>query len=296
MRASKKFLLALCAIAPLVASADAFTDRFVAALKRAQPDGSVRVINANELEFSAPGGTPHKLFLDQIRRVCAGDQSGCGAAIDRHIRALLATPSDKVVVEPARLRVINRHRDYVAHVEMTMRDMAAKEERDGKPPKRPAEDSFLVWRPWHGAVVQIIAVDYPDRTAQLTQSDLRELGLTADAAFARALTQTEQEVAAIEPVKLRGSDKVFLVGGSYYASSFFETKAWRDFAARERAQNAQGCLAASGLVAAAMQPDAAASDALRRVCRAIGANEPRPISPEIFEWRAAGGWRLLSGQ
>jgi hypothetical protein len=296
MRTWTSTLLALCAILPLAASADAFTDRFVAALKRAQPGGSVRVVDANELEFSQPGSAPRTLFLDQVRRVCAADQSGCAAAIDRHIRILLTTPGDKLAVEPSRLRVIYRHREYVAHAEKLMRDMAAKEEREGKPPRRPLEDSLLVWRPWQGNVVQIIAVDYPDRTSQLGQGDLRDLGLGAQAAFAQALAQTEQEVAKIEPVKLRGSDKVFLVGGSYYASSLFETRAWRDFAARERADSAQGCLAAAELVAVAVQPDAAALDALRRVCRAIGAREPRPISPEIFEWRAADGWRVVAGQ
>lgn len=289
-------LLALCAIAPVASSADAFTDKFVAALKRAHPGGTVRVVDADELEFSAPGSTPLKLFLDQIRRVCAQDGSGCDAAIDRYIRILLTTPRDSVAVELSRLRVIYRHREYVAGTEKMMRDMDAKEEREGKPPKRPLEDSLLVWRPWQGNVVQIIAVDYPDRTSQLGQGDLRQLGLDAQAAFAQALAQTEQEVVALEPVKLRGSDKVFLVGGSYYASSFFETKAWRDFAARERADTARGCLAASELVAVAVQPDAAALDSLRRVCRAIGAREPRPISPEIFEWRAAEGWRVVAGQ
>lgn len=296
MRLRRMVLLTLCAIAPLAASADAFTDQFVAALKRAQPESTVRVVDADELEFSKAGSTPLKLFLDQIRRVCAEDQSGCEAAIDRYIRILLTTPRDIGAVEPSQLRVIYRHREYVANVEKMMRDMDAKEEREGKTPKRPLADSLLVWRPWQGNVVQIIAVDYPDRTSQLGQGDLRELGLGAQAAFAQALAQTEREVAAIEPVKLRGSDKVFLVGGSYYASSFFETKAWRDFAARERADTARGCLAAAEVVAVAVQPDAAALDAFRRVCRAISAREPRPISPEIFEWRAADGWRVVAGQ
>jgi hypothetical protein len=288
------FLLVL--LSPLVA-ADAFTDRFVVALKREFPNAVVQVAGADALQVSIDGKEPHRsLFLDNIRRQCAAEPATCDASIDRHIRILASVRDGGGDANAARLRLIHRHREYVAHAERFMREAAEKEQRAGKASTRPIEDSLLVSRPWLGDVVQIIVVDYPDRTNPLSRGLLRDLGLAAEDAFRLAVDQTEQEMASIDPMALPGADRVFLVGGSYYASSYFGTRAWHAFAERRGANTAFGCVASSELVAVALQPDAATEQTFQRLCRAINAREPRPVSPEILEWRADSGWRARAAR
>lgn len=271
--------LALSGAVPAAAqeSAEAFTQRMAERLRAAIPGREVRITGAFEISVVQRTGDPAQIFVGRVWNFCqTASAAECEESAARLIEAVMriSTQVEAPVIR-AQLRVAVRARAYCTEI--------ARLGAGGTEAQR------VVLREMAPDLCQVVMVDYPDRMRGLAADELAPLGLTAEAAWQLAESQT---VAALpQPSALGRLEQgiVAVTGFDYIPSLLLNREGWRALAA------AQGGLLvavpADNMMIVARAATVTDLAGFRRATREAFDTAERQISDSVYRWTEQ-GWVL----
>ena len=262
---------------PTGATATAFTARFLAYVRHAQPDAHVRA--TGDLEVSAEGG--RTLPLANLTAECAGEGAAaatqCEQAMERWTRVLLSAVPAPVL--PANVRA------------SLFPDTVIASERA----RAVTGTAPFVGQPWVGPLWLVYVADSPDAIATITPADQAHLGLDDRALHDLALANLRHAL----PEDMHGElfsenvPGIYVLhpGDSYGAARLILHERWAPLAAEQH-----GDLLAAGPARDIALYASTASErevwSLRWLAQEMYKNEPHPMSPALLRWTPA-GWELF---
>lgn len=284
MRPGAAFLLAATALfwaVPAAAreSEEAFTARMAQRLRAALPGREVRITGQLEISVAQREGEPAQIFVGRIWNFCrTAEAAECEASATRLIETVARISTETVTpITRAQLRVAVRARAYCTELARLGRDAT--------------EAQRVMTREMPPDLCAVLMVDYPDRIRGLPAGDLVPLGLTAEAAWQLAESQT---IAALpQPSALGQLDRgmIAVTDFDYIPSLLLNREGWRTLAAAHGELLVAVPSNSMMIVAlAASVPDLAG---FRRATREAFDTAERQISDSVYRWTEQ-GWVVVA--
>ena len=188
--------LAACSPRPASAGAEmspkAFREFFIARLEAAAPGTRVRRLDDETILVTLPGRQSDRThlrmaYIEYLRDPTqAEDVASRVIATLRQDEAELAANADRLVV------ILRPPKPIVEHGD--------------------ADAGELIKRPFAGDLVQVLAIDSAAAIRYAQIEDLRELGLSEDQAWARALANLPARMGALDAGPMEGMEELIAVG------------------------------------------------------------------------------------
>jgi hypothetical protein len=197
----------------------------------------------------------------------------CQTATNEECHAAIEEFADNISTRPpepasADLRVIVRGASYVDYL------LRPAPEAEDRPLYRPiGEDLFA-----------IVAFDGPKTIAIAMRPQLRELGITDDAAWQLAAAQTRAVLPPLPSGAVLAENAVAFEEYEYLASLLADTEAWRGIAA-EAGPDLFVTAVSDYFVFAGMLPDGPDLEQFKQTVREDCAAQQRCISPNVYRFR-----------
>ncbi len=271
-----RYLLAMLLVLAPIATCSAsppqdFRAAMMARLHQAMPDATLTADPADPLVINIKGGAweEGQINLHRLNGYC---QQATASDCERSKAEFAA----RIAVKPAKasaasLRLIVRDREYLAYVEET----AA---------KSPDKGDFAKHRQIGEDLFAFLAADSKESIALVGDTTLKELGLTADAAWALAEAQTRAILPALpDPAKLATGPIVFQ-DKEYLASLLIDLPGWAAVAAKA-GPDLFVTVVADGLVFVGQGPDGPGLDQFKQAVAADCATQQRCVSPHLYRFR-----------
>lgn len=266
---------------PTGSAATAFTERFLAYVRRTHPAAQVRA--SGDLEVTIEGGTA--LPLANLTAECSGDGAGaqCERAMERWTRVLLDTTHAPAPATRENVRAAL----FPAAVVLAER---ARAQRDN-----PGAPMPFVGRSWVGPLWLAYVIDSPDTIATMTSVSQNELGLDEHALHELALDNMRrafpQDVHGEPFAETTPGLHVLRPPDSYGAARLILHERWAPIA-----REVSGDLLAAGPARDTALYTGSASErdvhALRWLAQQMFQHEPHPMSPAVLKWTPR-GWVLF---
>jgi hypothetical protein len=256
----------------------AFTQRLAERLRAALPGREIRIAGEFEIRVAQRTGDPAQVFVGRIWNFCrTATAEECETSTARLIQGVVGVSTrEEEPVTRAQLRVAVRARIYCSEI--------TRLGAGNTPAQR------VIMRDMAPDLCQVAMVDYPDRMRGLAVGDLTALGLTEEAAWQLAETQT---VAALpQPVTFGQFEQgiVAVTGFDYIPSLLLNRDGWRALAA------AQGGLIvavpADNMMIVARAATVTDLAGFRRATREAFDTAERQISDSVYRWTEQ-GWVLV---
>ena len=237
-------LLALAALSPLTARADALADDMTARIEKANPGVAVQVQAPDRLVLRRDGKDIGLLDLGNLREICSKHPpSVCEEQKQRRVSARhLIAQNDKRPLAPASIRPIVRPTAYRAAVDAQLPQMTQGKSAEDK---RKAAESRPMLNDLGHDFVSGWAEDSADGMSPISASRMKDAGLTvADLDRLGAANLRQEQVAPLQPAG-RPYPGVFATRGNDYLPSVLVNEAfWQRVAGAQAARDVAVCMPA----------------------------------------------------